>query len=126
MKGHIDEPIVVQSGKNFFDLDFHLRENLVKQEDGGLGEAPERLLLPGLLMKKKRLHEFVKSHLKDSGAFVLEAYDVSRRSAYGVLCVETRGEIDRTIEWVTKSVNAEFEGQVAPFTAILTFTVGPV
>eukprot|EP00978_Attheya_sp_CCMP212_P037496 scaffold177344_cov42-Attheya_sp.AAC.1 len=115
IKGHVDEPIVVQSGINFFDLDNHLRENLAKQEEGGIGEAFERLLLPGLLMKEKRLHEFVKLHLKDTEALPLEDYDVSARSAYGVLCVDTRGEIDRTIEWVEKSVNAKFEGQVAPF-----------
>ena len=115
IKGHFDKPIVVQSGIIFFDLDGHLRENLVKQEEGGLGEAFEMLLLPGLLMEKKRLHKFVKSHLKDSGALALEAYDVSTRSAYGVLCIDTRGEINRTIEWVKKSFNAKFEGQVAPF-----------
>ena len=56
----------------------------------------------------------MKSHL-NSDASALEAYDVPTKSAYGVFCVDTRGEIDRTIEWVTKSVNAKFEGQVAPF-----------
>mmetsp|Transcript_14173 Transcript_14173/g.25693 ORF Transcript_14173/g.25693 Transcript_14173/m.25693 type:complete len:575 (-) Transcript_14173:72-1796(-) len=115
IKGHFDEPIVVQSGINFFDLGKQLQENLVKQEEGGLGEAFERLLLPGLLMQRKRLHEFVKLHLKGSEALALEAYAVSTRSAYGVLCVDTRGKIDRTIEWVEKSVNSKFEGQVAPF-----------
>lgn len=115
VQGHINEPIVVQSGINFFDMDFHLRETLVLQQKGGLGDAFERLLLPGLLMEKRKLHDFVKSHVKDSDVSRLENYDVSVRSAYGVLCVDTSDNIEETIDWVKRSLEAKFEGQVAPF-----------
>lgn len=66
-------------------------------------------------MKKERVHNFLKRYLEDSAAPSFEAYDVSRLLAYGMLCVDTGRDIEKTIEWAENSISASFEGQVAPF-----------
>ena len=50
---------------NYFGLDKHLRNNIVNQEDGGLGQAFEKLLLMGMMKSKETFRAFLQSHLKE-------------------------------------------------------------
>ena len=124
--GYIEEPIAIEAGRHFFDMTGYLRDTLRSQTPDGLGQAFEKLLLPGLMMEKNKFEDFVQSNLGEN-ASSLKDYTISRKSAYGVLCVDTSRPDDtesgqqvgerfkQTMDWIEKSLDARFEGQVAPF-----------
>ena len=115
IKGYLHEPIIVAAGLNSYDLDKFLRDSMANQEQGGLGEAFESLILPGLFMEKERLPKFIQNNVKEQDFSVLKSFEVSQRSSYGVVCVDARQNIKKTIEWMTAIWNSTFEGQVPPF-----------
>ena len=106
----IDEPIIVQAGINFFTLEDATTENLVAQEQGGLGEAFEKIMLPAI---QKKLRALLQTQHKGDNAF--PEYNVSCRSAYGVLAMDCKESIESTLNWIEAATNATFEGQVPPF-----------
>ena len=121
--GSFDEPIINEAGMNYFGLDKHLRNNIVNQEDGGLGQAVEKLLLMGMMKSKETFRAFLQSHLKED-AEDLKSFLPPTKTAYGVLCVETGTDIGKILKWIKDSMNAEFEGQVPPF-CLPDTSVGP-
>ena len=115
----LDEPIIVKAGLNHFCLSNYLRDNLLKQENQGLGEAFERLLLPVLMQgRHTSLENHFKKQLEDSDAQQLWRFCVSTKSSYGVLSIDV-GEgneaCEKTIDWIRGATNSTIEGQVPPF-----------
>jgi len=113
--GVLNEPIVVQAGINYCNLDYALQDHILQQEAGGQGEGFEQMMLPGI---QKNLEGLVKRQLKNQygfDKFFDSSYSVSSRSSYGVLAVDCKGDIAGTINWIDSAVSARFEGLVAPF-----------
>jgi hypothetical protein len=110
--GVLDKPIVVQAGINFFNLETNLQGRLLAQEGGGQGEGFEKLMLPAF-QDRRRLQGILENQLGTGHGF--EGYLVSAGSSYGVLALDCKGDIARTIEWIESAASAQFEGLVPPF-----------
>lgn len=110
--GVLDEPIVVQAGINFFNLERNLQFHVRDQEGSGQGKEFEKLMLPAF-QDRKGLPNILEKQLGTGHCF--EGYLVSPRSSYGVLALDCKGNIARTIEWIESAVSAQFEGLVPPF-----------
>ena len=107
----LDEPIMVEAGINFFTLDGSVIRNLKNQEQGGHGEAFEKVMLPAIQRK-------LSSVLRAQHGTVepLKSYRVSTMSSYGVLAVSCKDSIEETIRWLKRATSPfQFEGQVPPF-----------
>ena len=90
------------------------------QENNGLGQAFERVLLPVLLQDDKgTLKAHFQKQLKESKAQQLEGFFPSTKSSYGVLTLDTvEASLDAvmaTIKWIEAAVNCTIEGQVEPY-----------
>lgn len=120
----IDEPLIVQAGINFFDLRATVTDNFVKSSDSSnAGNLFERFILPGI---QDNFTEMVGSRVSENLLRGLEATDrkeqlatmkqvaVPKWSSYGVLAVDT-ADVPGTLKWILDSLDARFEGQVAPF-----------
>jgi hypothetical protein len=110
--GVLDEPIVIQAGINFFNLERNLQNHLRDQEGSVQGEGLEKLMLPAF-QHRERLPNILKKQLGTDHCF--EGYLVSSRSSYGVLALDCKDDIPRTIEWIESAASAQFEGLVPPF-----------
>jgi len=109
-KAILDEPLMIQAGINLFSVEKAMVENMAAQENGGLGEAFEKLMLPAI---QKRFPDILQEQLNSKGG-VLKNYWVSPRSSYGVLALNCT-DISSTIKWIEDATAAKFEGQVPPF-----------
>jgi hypothetical protein len=110
--GVLDEPILIQAGINFFNLERLLLSHFCDQERSGQGEGFGKLMLPAF-QHRERLPNILKKQLGTGHGF--EGYLVSSRSSYGVLALDCKGDIARTIEWIETAASAQFEGLVPPF-----------
>jgi hypothetical protein len=82
------------------------------QEGSVQGEGFEKLMLPAF-QHRERLPNILKKQLGTGHGF--EGYLVSSRSSYGVLALDCKGDIARTIEWIETAASGQFEGLVPPF-----------
>lgn len=106
----LDEPIMIQGGINYFSMEKLAKSNMTNQEEGGLGDAFEKIMLPAI---QRKFPEILKSQLGDT-VVSLDGYAVSCRSSYGVLAVQCKTPSE-TIQWIDEAANSTFEGQVVPF-----------
>lgn len=113
LQGYLDEPNVVEAGLNFFDLEKRLQNDLKESLPAAYGQAFERLILSGLMMKKGGMNNFLQQNIDHPD--LLNGFDAPRKSAYGVICVVADNDINKTIKWVSQSLKATFEGQVPPY-----------
>ena len=107
----IDEPLIVQSCINFFGIDKLLEvEMALKRGESEKGNGFEHFLLPAIQGNfSKVMIEQLKVDIGDFGD-----YSVPKLSSYGVLARECSG-IDETLNWLSNSMDARFEGIVEPF-----------
>jgi len=109
-RAKLDKPVIIQAGINHFSLEKMADSNMAAQEDGGLGDAFEKCLLPAI---QKRLSQILHDQLNHHGGSVLKDCCVSKRSSYGVLAIKCKDCVS-TIKWIEAATSARFEGKVPP------------
>ena len=77
----LNEPIMIQGGINYFSMEKLAKSNMTNQEEGGLGDAFEKIMLPAI---QRKFPEILKSQLGDT-VVSLDGCVVSCRLSYPVL-----------------------------------------
>ena len=81
-------------------------EELRRQETDSCGKALEKMLLPGLLMEEEKPQTILRKHLKQDAA-ALNDFDVPKKLAHNVICIDAQGDINGMIDWLKKSIKVK-------------------
>jgi hypothetical protein len=106
---HIDEPLIIEAGIQYFGLAHLAQKNFGAQEGGGQEGGYEKLCK--LKMIDRLREDFPKGRFGE--------YKISTNSSYGVIAKFCKGQggesIGRTLEWLEQVQSATFEGAIASF-----------
>lgn len=124
-KGKIDEPLIVQAGISFFGLQKNVESNFTNSSGpSDAGIRFEQYILPGIQtnftkMVASRASDVLFCGLDDDErqkqVALMKQAAVPKWSSYGVMAVDTRSNVLGTIKWIKDSLDARFDGTVAPF-----------
>ena len=103
----IDEPMIGEAGINYFGMEKLVNFSMTCQEDDGLGQSFEKVAIP-----------YIRKNLASDahGFFPHDSFDqyrISKISSYGVMAKKCN--INETLDWIEKAINATIEGSVPPF-----------